>query len=60
MCNLQIQVFMNEQTFANNKRLFERIIQVNDSCSIPFENIAKTMQFLYGQNIIINYKISFV
>lgn len=59
MCNLQIQVFMNEQTFTNNKRLFERIIPVNDACSIPFEIIAKTMQFLFGQNIIINFKISF-
>lgn len=58
MCQLQVQVFMNEQTFASNKRLYERIVTINDACSIPFETISKTMQFLYGPKIIINFKLS--
>lgn len=48
---------MNENTFANGKRLFERIVHVNDSCSIPFETLIVAMHFLYGQKVIINFNI---
>lgn len=57
MCQLQVQVFSNEVALENNKRLFERIVQVNDSCSIPYETITKAMAFLYGLDVIINFKI---
>lgn len=56
MCQLQVQVYANEVAFASNKRLFERIVIVNDSCSIPFETIIKAVTFLYGLNVIINFK----
>lgn len=56
MCQLQVQVYANEVAFASNKRLFERIVDVNDSCSIPFETIIKAVAFLYGLNVIINFK----
>ena len=58
MCQLQVQVFMNEQTFASNKRLFERIISVNDACSIPYETITGAITFLYGSKVIINFKLT--
>lgn len=58
MCQLQIQVYANEVAFASNKRLFERIVEVNDSCSIPFETIIKAVAFIYGLNVIINFKIT--
>lgn len=57
MCQVQVQVFSNEVAFQNNKRLFERIVHVNDSCSIPYETITKAMSFLYGLDVIINFKI---
>lgn len=58
MCQLQVQVFSNEVALENNKRLFERIVQVNDSCSIPYETITKALSFLYGLDVIINFKIT--
>lgn len=57
MCQLQVQVFSNEVALENNKRLFERIVSVNDSCNIPYETITKAMGFLYGLDVIINFKI---
>lgn len=56
MCQVQVQVFSNEVALANNKRLFERIVSVNDSCSIPFETLIKALAFLFGNNVIINFK----
>lgn len=58
MCQLQIQVYANETAFASNKRLFERIVQVNDSCSIPYETIAKAVAFLYGLDVVLIYKLT--
>lgn len=59
MCTLQIQVFLNEATLAANKRVFERIVSLNDACSIPYENITRALRFLFGSSIIINFKLSF-
>ena len=58
MCQLQVQVFMNEQTFASNKSLFERVISVNDACSIPYETLTGAIRFLYGPKVIINFKLT--
>lgn len=58
MCQLQVQVYANETAFASNKRLFERIVQVNDSCSIPYETIAKAVAFLYGLDVVLIYKLT--
>ena len=58
MCQLQVQVYANETAFASNKRLFERIVSVNDSCSIPYETIAKAVAFLYGRDVVLIYKLT--
>lgn len=58
MCQLQVQVFANETAFASNKRLFERIVYVNDSCSIPYETIAKAVAFLFGLDVVLIYKLT--
>lgn len=58
MCQLQVQVYANETAFASNKRLFERIVSVNDSCSIPYETIAKAVAFLYGLDVVLIYKLT--
>lgn len=33
-------------------------LQVNDSCSIPYEKIAKAVAFLYGLGVVLIYKLS--
>lgn len=58
MCQLQVQVYANETAFASNKRLFERIVYVNDSCSIPYETIAKAVAFLFGLDVVLIYKLT--
>ena len=57
MCELQFQVFMNEQAADNGKRMFERVLSVNDACVIPYETLIKAMRFLFGGQCIINFKI---
>ena len=58
MCTIEFQVFFNETTLASNKRAFDRIVSVPDACSVPYEVIIKALRFLYGNNVIINFKIS--
>lgn len=58
MCNIEFQVFFNEATLASNKRAFDRIVSVNDACSVPYETIITALRFLYGANVIINFKIT--
>lgn len=33
-------------------------LQVNDSCSIPYETIAKAVAFLYGLDVVLIYKLT--
>ena len=58
MCNIEFQVFFNEATLASNKRAFDRIVSVNDACSVPYKTIITALRFLYGANVIINFKIT--
>lgn len=57
MATIEIKVFANDVSLASNRRLFDRIVTVNDSCSIPFETIIRAMSFLYGDGTIINIQI---
>lgn len=33
-------------------------LQVNDSCSIPYETIVKVVAFLYGLGVVLIYKLT--
>ena len=57
MCNLSVKVFANENNLANNRRLFERLIEVHDSCEIPYETITRALKFFYGSAIIIAFTL---
>ena len=57
MPQVQFQVYANQTCLQNNRRLFERIVSVNDSCSIPFDTIIRALTFLFGQGVIININI---
>lgn len=57
MCNLSVKVFANENNLANNRRLFERLIDVHDSCEIPYETMTRALKFFFGSAIIISFTI---
>lgn len=57
MVNIQVQVFTSLATLASNRRLFERIVTINDSCAFPFEIIIRALTYLFGQGVIINFQI---
>lgn len=57
MVQLQVQVFANDVAKANNRKLFERVKDVDDNITIDYNGIAKTLRFLYGNNCIISFNI---
>ena len=57
MSSLQIQVFMNESALATGKRIFERVITVDDSIAIDYTQIIKVLRFMFGAQVIINFNI---
>ena len=57
MPQVQFQVFADQTSHQNNRRLVERIVSVNDSCSIPFDTIIRALAFLFGQGVVININI---
>lgn len=54
---LQIKVYSNVNALESNNRLFERIIEVNDSVHIPFEALVSNFKFLYGQSVIVSFNV---
>lgn len=57
MYRLRVCVFASEEMQRNNKRLFERIVDVNDNLVIDYHCIVKALTLLYGENCIINFSI---
>lgn len=52
---------INFVTFATSlikKQVIMCQLQVNDSCSIPYETIAKAVAFLYGFGVVLIYKLT--
>ena len=50
--SIQIKVFNGVSSMNDNQRVFERIVDVNENISVPFENILSTLQFLYPGSIV--------
>lgn len=57
MSQLQVQVFMNESAMRSNKRLFERIVTIDDSVVIDYNRVISVLRFLFGAQVIINFNI---
>lgn len=57
MPQVKFHVYANQTSLQNKRRLFERIVLVNDSCAIPFDTIIRALTFLFGQGVIININI---
>lgn len=60
MTSLQVQVFANEKNLRDNRRLFESVVSVPNDSAILYAEIAKSLRFLYGERVIINFNISLV
>lgn len=60
MTSLQVQVFANEKNLRDNRRLFERVVSVPDDSEILYTEIVKSLRFLFGERVIINFNISLV
>lgn len=57
MINLQVQVFANEKNLRDNRRLFERVVSVQDDSDIIYTEIVKSLRFLFGEHVIINFSL---
>lgn len=57
MPQVQFQVFANQTSMQSNRRLFERIVSVNDSCVIQFDTLIRAFAFLFGAGVVININI---
>lgn len=60
MTSFQVQIFANEKNLRDNRRLFERVVSVPDDSAILYAEIVKSLRFLYGERVIINFNISLV
>lgn len=58
MCRITIKVFTSSSAFAQNKHALERIVEIDDSISIPFDSIIKALRFLFGESAIVQLNIS--
>lgn len=57
MYSFRVCVYASEEMQRSNKRLFERIVEVNDNIAIDYHCIVKALTLLYGENSIINFSI---
>lgn len=57
MADLQIQVFLTHECKSAGKKIFERVVSMNDSVAVDFSGIVKVLRFLYGQKAIVSFNI---
>lgn len=55
MYRFRVCVFASEEMQQSSKRLFERIVEVNDNLKIDYVCIINALTLLYGENCIINF-----
>lgn len=57
MAELQIQVFLTHECMSAGKRVFERIVSLNDSVAVDFSGVVRVLRFLFGQKAIVSFNI---
>lgn len=57
MYRLRVCVLASEEMQQSNKRLFERVVEVNDNLKIDYVCIINALTLLYGENCIISFSI---
>ena len=58
LLNVDSIIFVTFAASLINKQVIMCQLQVNDSCSIPYETIAKAVAFLYGLDVVLIYKLT--
>lgn len=58
MESIQVCVFANKDAQKSNKRLFERIVYVDDAASVDYSVLITSLRFLYGGGVIVSFNIS--
>lgn len=54
---VQIKVYLGVSAKQNDTAVFERLIDVNDSLQIPYENLVSTLKFLFGSSCVVTFNI---
>ena len=57
MYRVRVSVFASEKMQQINKRLFERVVEVNDYLKVDYPCLVNALTLLYGENCIINFSI---
>lgn len=57
MSDLQIQVFLTHECKSAGKKIFERVVSLNDSVAVDFSGIVRVLRFLFGQKAIVSFNI---
>lgn len=57
MADLQIQVFLTHECKNAGKKIFERVVSINDSVAVDFSGVVKVLRFLFGQKAIVSFNI---
>lgn len=57
MADVQIQVFLTHECISAGKKIFERVVSMNDSVAVNFVVIVRVLRFLFGQKAIVSFNI---
>lgn len=57
MYRLRVCVFASEKMQQINKRLFERVVEVDDNLKLDYAVLVNALTLLYGEKCIINFSI---
>lgn len=57
MADLQIQVFLTHECMSAGKKIFERVVSLNDSVAVDFAGIVRDLRFLFAQRAIVSFNI---
>lgn len=57
MAEVQIQVFLSREAKATGKKVFERIVGLNNSVSVDYDCVVKVMRFLFGSQSVVSFNI---
>ena len=57
MTNLRVIVYLNSETKAAYKPIFERIVNLPDSVQIPYSSLVSSLRLLFGRESIVCFEL---
>lgn len=58
MYRVRVWIYASKELIQSNKRLFERVVDVDDNITIDYHCLIKALILLFGENCIINFSIN--